>query len=122
MPIEEYKKKKQKKVRVVYKFHSQAKHDEFQRYNFHFWGMLVLAVILMILAVIISAVVNALYNDGSLIENKYFKYDRYAIVSLIFGSLATASIFSGMESTKAIDHMKKLIEEDKNERPSSKTI
>ena len=123
MPIEEYKKKKTKNTvpKLKYRFHSQAKYDRFKRYKFHRGGMYFLACILMFLAAFITGMVYLLYNQG-LLKTIYSKYERYAIMVLTFGSLATASIFSGMEATKADNQMKKILEEDKAERPSLKTI
>lgn len=97
----------------------KAKYDEYHRYNTHSWGMWWLAFLLMCLAIIITVVVYNYYIDGLLIKNKYFKYDSYVIMGSIFGSLATASIFSGMESTKAEDHMKKLLGDGQAEQKAN---
>lgn len=94
----------------------KAKYDEYHRYDTHSLGMFWLAFLLMCLAIIITVLVYYYYIDGVLIKNKYFKYDSYVIMGSIFGSLATASIFSGIESTKARDHMKKLLADGQAEQ------
>ena len=99
---------------------SPEKKAEYHRYDTHSWGMWWLAFLLMFLAIIISVIVyyhdvNDFYNNGLL--TKFFgKYKIYVKVGLIFVSLATASIFSGIESTKAADHMKKLLADGQAEQ------
>lgn len=97
---------------------SPEKKAEYHRYDTHYNGMWWLAFLLMFLAIIISVIVYVHDdNDYKGLLTQYFgKYKIYVKTGLVFVSLATASIFSGIESTKAADHMKKLLADGQAEQ------